>query len=137
MAAARAVLSQDRRSRSLDGGLQRAIALEPNSPATMFNLAGVYALEGNTDSAFALLARVRCVAQLRHDAARGRLRVREPALRSALPAAASHFAADFAEPFVENVKVLSRFDGDSAGDQFGWIARDMGDVDHDGDRTTS
>ena len=41
-------------------------------------------------------------------------------------------AADFANPFVENVKVLLEIDGDSAGDQFGWIARDMGDVDHDG-----
>ena len=40
--------------------------------------------------------------------------------------------SDFANPFVEKVKVIREFDGDSAGDQFGWIARSIGDVDHDG-----
>ena len=44
------------RSRAAYG---RAMVLEPGSATTMFNLAGVYALQGQTDSAFALLARVR------------------------------------------------------------------------------
>ena len=35
----------------------RAMALEPGSVTTMFSLAGVYALQGQTDSAFALLDR--------------------------------------------------------------------------------
>ena len=35
------------------------MVLEPNQPTTMFNLAGVFALQGQTDSAFALLARRR------------------------------------------------------------------------------
>jgi hypothetical protein len=110
---------------------EKAIALEPNSPAAMFNLAGVYALKGNKDSAFALLARVRSsrnydMTQLEVDSAYASLRS-DPRYKTLLPT-----AADFANPFVEKVKVLLEVDGDSAGDQFGWIARGMGDVDHDG-----
>ncbi|HSU94908.1 MAG TPA: FG-GAP-like repeat-containing protein [Gemmatimonadaceae bacterium] len=109
----------------------RAMALEPGSPTTMFNLAGVFALEGQTDSAFALLARVRSshnydMTQLEVDSAYTSLRS-DARYKPLLPT-----AADFANPFVEKVKVLLEIDGDSAGDQFGWIARDMGDVDHDG-----
>ena len=110
---------------------QTAIALEPNSPAAIFNLAGLFALRGSTDDAFALLARAKAThnydmtqlevdtsyASLRHDARYAPL----------LPT-----AKDFANPFVEDVKVIREIDGDSTGDQFGWIARSIGDVDHDG-----
>jgi hypothetical protein len=34
--------------------------------------------------------------------------------------------------FVEDVRVIREWDGDAAGDQFGWIARNAGDVDGDG-----
>jgi hypothetical protein len=109
----------------------RAMTLEPASAATMFNLAGVYALEKQTDSAFALLARVRAshnydMTQLEVDSAYTSLRS-DARYEPLLPT-----PADFANPFVEHVKVLLEIDGDSAGDQFGWIARDMGDVDQDG-----
>lgn len=109
----------------------RAMVLEPGSATTMFNLAGVYALQGQTDSAFALLARVRAshnydMTQLEVDSAYASLRS-DARYKPLLPG-----PADFAKPFVENVKVLLEIDGDSAGDQFGWIARDLGDVDHDG-----
>ncbi len=109
----------------------RAMVLEPKSATTMFNLAGVYALQGQTDSAFALLARARSshnydMTQLEVDSAYISLRS-DARYKPLLPT-----PADFANPFVENVKVLLEIDGDSAGDQFGWIARDIGDVDHDG-----
>jgi FG-GAP repeat/FG-GAP-like repeat len=39
---------------------------------------------------------------------------------------------DFAHPFVEEVNIIREWDGESAGDQFGWIARVIGDVDGDG-----
>jgi hypothetical protein len=52
--------------------------------------------------------------------------------QGALTAPAPSIPGDFANPFVENVKVIRELDGDSAGDQFGWIARSIGDVDHDG-----
>ena len=110
---------------------KKSIALEPNSPATMFNLAGVYALEGNKDSAFALLAKAKAsknydMTQLDVDSSYASLRA-DPRYQPLLPT-----AKDFAEPFVEHVKVIREFDGDSTGDQFGWIARSIGDVDHDG-----
>jgi len=109
----------------------RAMTLEPASATTMFNLAGVYALEKQADSAFAMLARVRAshnydMTQLEVDSAYTSLRS-DARYEPLLPT-----PADFANPFVEHVKVLLEIDGDSAGDQFGWIARDMGDVDHDG-----
>ena len=116
------------RARSAYG---RAMTLEPGSATTMFNLAGVYALERKPDSAFALLARVRSshnydMTQLEVDSAYASLRS-DARYKALLPT-----AADFAKPFVENVKVLLEIDGDSTGDQFGWIARGIGNVDHDG-----
>jgi hypothetical protein len=109
----------------------RAMVLEPGSATTMFNLAGVFALQGQMDSAFALLARVRSshnydMTQLEVDSAYTSLRS-GARYKPLLPT-----PADFANPFVENVRVLLEIDGDSAGDQFGWIARDLEDVDHDG-----
>lgn len=38
---------------------------------------------------------------------------------------------DFQHPFVEKVKIVREWDGEAAGDQFGWIARNIGDVDGD------
>lgn len=47
--------------------------------------------------------------------------------------------AEYADPFVEPVRVIREWRGEAAGDQFGWIARNIGDVDGDGvaDVTTS
>jgi|GEM_PF-17056 len=39
---------------------------------------------------------------------------------------------DFQHPFVEPVHVIREWDGEADGDQFGWIARNLGDVDGDG-----
>jgi FG-GAP-like repeat/Tetratricopeptide repeat len=40
--------------------------------------------------------------------------------------------SDFERPFVENVKVLYELRGKTKGEQFGWVARRVGDVDKDG-----
>lgn len=109
----------------------KAIALEPKSPAAIFSLAGVFALKGNSDSAFALLARAKAthnydMTQLEVDSAYVSLR-QDARYAPLLPV-----AKDFANPFVEDVKVIREIDGDSTGDQFGWIARSIGDVDRDG-----
>ena len=40
--------------------------------------------------------------------------------------------ADFDAPFVEPVKIIREWDGEKPNDQFGWIARNIGDVDGDG-----
>ena len=46
---------------------------------------------------------------------------------------------DFEDPFVESTRVLHEWVGEAPGDEFGWIARNLGDVDGDGiaDVTTS
>ncbi|MEP6763362.1 MAG: FG-GAP-like repeat-containing protein [Gemmatimonadaceae bacterium] len=41
-------------------------------------------------------------------------------------------ATDFDKPFVENVRIIHEWRGEAAGDEFGWIARGIGDVDGDG-----
>ncbi len=51
------------------------------------------------------------------------------ALGSSLPGPP---VADAAGPFVESVTILHEWLGEAAGDQFGWIARVIGDVDADG-----
>ncbi|HEX6054073.1 MAG TPA: FG-GAP-like repeat-containing protein [Gemmatimonadaceae bacterium] len=40
-------------------------------------------------------------------------------------------AAEFRDPFVEPAKIIHEWRGEAAGDQFGWIARNIGDVDGD------
>jgi len=46
-------------------------------------------------------------------------------------AALSH-ASNVAAQFLEPVRILQEWRGEAANDQFGWIARNIGDVDHDG-----
>jgi hypothetical protein len=41
-------------------------------------------------------------------------------------------AEEYASPFLEPSKILQEWRGEAAGDQFGWIARNIGDVDGDG-----
>lgn len=103
------------------------------------------ALRGNRDSAFALLTRAKSIhnndmTQLEVDSAYASLR-HDARYAPLLPT--TH---DFVNLFVEDVKVIREIDGDSTGDQFGWIERSIagapysgrtciypGDVDHDGD----
>ncbi|MEP6780218.1 MAG: FG-GAP-like repeat-containing protein [Gemmatimonadaceae bacterium] len=40
--------------------------------------------------------------------------------------------SNFNKPFVENVRIIHEWRGEAAGDEFGWIARAIGDVDGDG-----
>ena len=40
--------------------------------------------------------------------------------------------ADFEDPLVEPTRVIHEWVGETAGDEFGWIARNLGDVDGDG-----
>lgn len=39
---------------------------------------------------------------------------------------------EFADPFVEETKIIHEWVGEAVGDQFGWIARNIGDVNTDG-----
>ncbi|HEX7124024.1 MAG TPA: tetratricopeptide repeat protein, partial [Gemmatimonadaceae bacterium] len=44
----------------------------------------------------------------------------------------AYVRADFANPFVEPVQIIHEWVGEGINDQFGWIARNIGDVDGDG-----
>jgi hypothetical protein len=108
----------------------KSLELEPGFPAAIYNTAVTYALQGDKDAAFAWLAKAKAtnkldISQITVDADLVSLKD-DPRFAALLPK-----AKDFAEPFVEKVKILREWDGEAAGDQFGWIARSIGDVDGD------
>jgi len=103
----------------------------PGTPVMLYNLGASYALKKDADRAFEFLGKARDTRQfdmtqmdtdpdfasIRKDPRYARLRPTD---------------ADFANPFVEPVKILREWRGEAANDQFGWIARNLGDVDGDG-----
>ena len=110
---------------------QKSIELEPANPVGLYNTGVVYALKGDRDRAFEWLGRAKGthkidMTQIEPDPDLVSLRA-DPRFAALLPS-----PADFAAPFVEDVKVLREWDGEAMNDQFGWIARPIGDVDHDG-----
>ncbi|MGD2069209.1 MAG: FG-GAP-like repeat-containing protein [Gemmatimonadota bacterium] len=127
------------------GALDRAIAahtraaeFDQTRPTALFNLGLTYALKGDPDRAFRSLQEAEAtgrvdMTRLDLDPDAESLR-NDPRYAALLPS-----EAELADPFVEEVEVLHEWRGEHAGDQFGWIARDAGDVDGDGihDVTTS
>jgi len=111
----------------------KLLALSPDAPQALYNTGVSYALEGNRDAAFEWLGRAKGTSKLDMT----QIQVDEdlktlesdPRFAALLPK-----PADFSPPFVasENVRVLREWDGEALGDQFGWIARSLGDVDGDG-----
>lgn len=109
---------------------ERSLTLEPGFAAARYNLGVTYALKGDRERAFATLAEVKAsrqvdMSQAALDDDLASLR-NDPRFAAILPS-----PADFADPFVEPVKILREWDGEAANDQFGWIARNIGDVDGD------
>jgi FG-GAP-like repeat/FG-GAP repeat len=108
----------------------RAAAFERTRPAALYNAGLMHALMGQKDSAFAYLFRARetgriDLTQLAADSDAVSLRD-DPRYARLLPT-----AGELARPFVEPVSILGEWQGEAAGDQFGWIARNVGDVDGD------
>jgi len=111
--------------------LENALRFEPDSPQTLFRMGEAYAGMHAAEKALAWLERARETRRvdmtgLAEDPILGKLRT-DPRLAKLLPG-----PADFEPPFVEPVKVIREWRGEAAGDQFGWIARHVGDVDGDG-----
>lgn len=109
----------------------QALVVEPEMPMPYFNLGVVAALAGRPDEAFDWLAKARAskridMTQMDSAPALASLKL-DPRYAALLPT-----AADFEHPFVEDVTVLREWRGEHSGDQFGWIARNIGDVDGDG-----
>ena len=110
---------------------QHALDVEPSVPTPLYQLGLVYALKHETDRAFEFLGRARATGKIdmTQTSVADELRPLkdDPRFAALLPT-----RADFDKPFVEDVTILREWDGESANDQFGWIARSAGDVDADG-----
>lgn len=130
-----------RQSDDLEGALeayQRAVELSAEARGARYGLAAIQAMMGHGDEALASLAALReegryDLSQLSTDEDFSSLRD-DPRFGDLLMK-----PEDFEQPFVESTRVLHEWRGETAGDEFGWIARNIGDVDGDGvaDLTTS
>lgn len=117
---------------------EKAAEFDEVAPRAMYNAACSYARLGKTDEAIAFLVRVRDTN--RFDLTQVTL---DPDLESIKDdpriATLGPGPDDFDRPFVEPSRILQEWRGERAGGAFGWIARNIGDVDGDGaaDVTTS
>src|SRR5262245_55479029 len=110
---------------------RRELALRPASPQAFYDIAAVHALRNDTAQAIEWLTKARAsrqvdMSQIDADADLASLRG-DSRLRPLRPT-----DADFADPFVERVRILREWRGETANEQFGWIARKLADVDGDG-----
>lgn len=108
----------------------RAAAFEPTKPAALYNSGLMHALLGNRDSAFFYLMQAKAtgrinMTQIGNDSDAVSLRS-DPRYRQLFPS-----EEEFAHPFVEPVTIIREWRGEAANDQFGWIARNTGDMDGD------
>ncbi len=107
-------------------------ARRSGTPRALQELIGIYARTARPDLAYRAFERARFAGtDFTSIAARpdiGALRT-DTRFAALFPATMS-----FDRPFVEPVRIIHEWRGDSIGDEFGWIARGIGDV--DGDRVT-
>jgi len=110
---------------------QHALDVASSVPTPLFNLGVLYAQKGDADQAFAWLTKAKATRKIDMTQvdATPELKALEsdPRFRSLLPS-----RSDFDNPFVEPIKIVREWDGETTKDQFGWIARNIGDVDSDG-----
>src|ERR1035441_5727828 len=109
----------------------RALELEPQMPTPLFQMAIVSALKNDTAAAFEWLSKAKAsrkVDMTQMDVTPELAPLKsDPRYAGLLPT-----RKDFEDPFVEPVTILHEWDGEAPHDQFGWIARNIGDVDGDG-----
>jgi len=110
---------------------RRAATLDPSNPGPLYNIGAIYALQGKPAQAFTWLRKAKNshrldMTQIDGDADLASLKG-DPRFQKLHPV-----RADFDHPFVEPVTIIREWDGEAANDQFGWIARVVGDVDGDG-----
>lgn len=107
-----------------------SLKVEPQSAVAAYNLGCAYAQKGDTGHAFEYLSKAKALhadlTNVANDPDLASLKS-DPRFAQLVPK-----PEDFANPFVEPVTVIREWDGEAANDQFGWIARNMGDVDGDG-----
>jgi hypothetical protein len=110
---------------------QRALEVEPAVPTPLFSLGVVYAMKGDKEQAFSWLGKAKATRKVDMSQVEATPELAglkgDPRYAPLLPT-----RAEFDNPFVEPVKIIREWDGEAANDQFGWIARNIGDVDGDG-----
>jgi hypothetical protein len=110
---------------------RHALKIQPDSPSVFYQLGAAFAAKRDSKHAFEWLRRARethryDMTEITEDLHLVGLR-EDSRFNALLP-----MPADFEQPFVEPVKIIREWRGEAAGDQFGWIARNIGDVDGDG-----
>jgi len=109
---------------------ERALDVDPAVPTPIYNLGIVYALKNDRDRAFQWLQRAKATKKIDMTQADFAPELsalkKDPRFEALRPT-----RADFDHPFVEDVRIIREWDGEAANDQFGWIARNLGDVDGD------
>ena len=109
---------------------QKVLQAPQLRPQVLYNLAVIHALKGNTEEAFKYLQLVRATGSFDMDQIAADARLKE--LRAdARFEKLTPKPEDFANPFVEKVRIIHEWESEAKGSQFGWIARKIGDVDGD------
>ena len=112
--------------------LQKSMEIEPANPVGLYNTGAVYALKGD-GSRVRMARQGEGDAEDRHDADRQRRRPRRRCAPTRASTRSCPAPADFAEPFVENVKILREWDGEAMPTTSSDGSRaPIGDVDRDG-----
>lgn len=109
----------------------RAKRFDPIKPVATYNIACIYAVTGKREQAYAELeAAIKLGAvgrtQLQSDSELDSLR-NDERFKRLIPEPLSDD-----ELFVEPTQIIHMFYGENANDEFGWVARRVGDVDKDG-----
>ena len=118
-------------SREAESAFSHALAVDPRNPQPLFYLGIAAAQTGDRPGALAWLRKAAATHRIDMTALSAEADIAAwrdlPDFQALLPA-----LQDFEHPFLEPVHILKEWDGEAAGDQFGWVARVIGDVDHDG-----
>lgn len=117
--------------RSAIDAWEHALRIEPGSLQAMYELGVSYAGTSDWENSFVWLGKAResrryDMTQLTQESELSTMRT-DPRYLALLPR-----ADEFNHSFVEPVRVIQEWRGEAPNDQFGWIARDIGDVDGDG-----
>ena len=121
------------RAKEVDRALtafQKLADLQPQR-VPFLKLAAAYSLKHEKEKALFWLEKAKAsrranMSEIEHEPAFDELRD-QPRFKALMPV-----AADFSDPLVERLNIIQEWDGEHANDQFGWIARPIGDVNGDG-----